>query len=280
MENRKIVTVKTDECQLNALYSFLFDDVSGDEKEVLRNQICTLLNALSIAFENSPEYTDTPGNIEQANKLIEAQRNRIYELEKEELSFPFRLYLALEALLDHDPIYQLQQPAEINVLDEEFGIYRRGVKLLAKDIISIHSIDKRKKAIYVRQENTDRRNSIKKYIFNNNDYNFDTLCKLFDTLSHRLIKVSKTAIVNVAFYDISSDNYVRLISPRPELENIKEIKISSRKSVYDTFKNDFIKVKEGYRKHLLSQKKILGYMFYVDSFVENSFVSEPLKTNL
>jgi hypothetical protein len=165
----------------------------------------------------------------------------------------------------------LQPPAELNVFDEGFKIYRRNFKIITKDIICINTVTKRKKAIYVRYENEDGSTAIRTYIFNNNEYNFDTLCTLLDPLNHRLIRVSKTAIVNVAYFEIASDNYLYLSIPRPELKKIEKLKISERKSEYDTFKNDFIKVKDAHRAHVLEQKRILGYMFKVDSYVENSF---------
>jgi hypothetical protein len=54
-------------------------------------------------------------SLTQAKKIIKEQAKRIKELEDEEIAFPFRLYYALEAILDHDPIYQLIPPTEINV---------------------------------------------------------------------------------------------------------------------------------------------------------------------
>ncbi len=271
MGNKKLITLEVDEELIKSLQSFLFDEVTGDEREVLKYKICTLSRAIEVAFDNSTNYETKPKNIQQAHKLIDVQRNRIYELEKEEIAFPFRMYLALGEILDHNSEYQLQPPAEINVFDEEFKIYRRDFKIIAKDIICINTVTKRKKAIYVRYENEDDSISICKYIFNSNEYNFDTLCKFFDPLSHRLIRVSKTAIVNVAYFEMASDNYLYLSTPRPELAKVEKIKISRNKSEYDTFKNDFIKVKEGHRNHVLEQKRILGYMFQVDSFVENNF---------
>ncbi len=271
MENKKLITIEVDEENILALQRFLFDDVKGDEQEVLRYKVCTLSRAIDVAFENTVNYEALPDNLDQSHKLIEVQRNRIYELEKEEISFPFRMYSALGAILDHNPEYQLQPPAELNVFDEEFKIYRRGFKIIVKDIICITTVTKRKKAIYVRYENEDGSNSGRRYIFNSNEYNFDTLCKLLDPLAHRLIRVSKTAIVNVAYFEIASDNYLYRSPHCPELVTVEKLRITGKKSEYDTCKNDFIKVKDAHRAHVLEQKRILGYMFQVDSFVENSF---------
>jgi hypothetical protein len=271
MENGKIITIAVDEEQIKALQTYLFNDITGDEQEVLKYKICTLLRSIEVAYENTTKYVDMPDNLDQSQKLIEVQRTRICELEKEEIAFPYRMYLALGELLDCNPEYQLLSPAEINVFDEEFNIYRRNFKIIAKDIICINTVTKRKKAIYVRYENEDGSISIRRYIFNSNEYNFDTLCRFIDPLAHRLIRISKTAIVNVAYFEIASDNYLYLTTSRPELSKVELIKISEKKSEYDTFKNDFINVKGRHRNRVLEQKRILGYMFQVDSFEENNF---------
>jgi hypothetical protein len=95
MESKKLITLEVNQEQILALQRFLFDDVTGDEREVLRSKVCTLSRSIDVAFENTAKYEALPNNLDQAHKLIEVQRNRIYELEKEELSFPFRMYLSL-----------------------------------------------------------------------------------------------------------------------------------------------------------------------------------------
>jgi hypothetical protein len=265
MEEKKILTVEVTSEQLNALTGILFGELSGYELEVLKTNAFMLLNTLSVAYDNANDKSVDFSNLSEASKLIEVQQNRIFELEREEISFPLRLYSALEGMFDHDHAYKLQPPAEMNVFDEEFKFFRRKFPIMPEHVICIVSAEKkRKKIIYTTEENTDGTIAIKKYLFNNNEYNFDELCKLLDKLSHRLIRVSKSAIVNVAFYNIGTDNYLRLCIPNELLADVENIKISNKKSEYDTFKSDFIKVKDLYRRHVLTQNRIIGYNTLVE----------------
>jgi hypothetical protein len=181
-----------------------------------------------------------------------------------------RLYNALEAILDHDPIYQLVSPKEITLYDYRFELPRK-ITLLPKDIICILSEEKgRKKIIYALEENLDGQRELNKYSFNKAG-DQEHWARFFDKLAHRLIKVSKSAIANVAFYQLAADNRLHLRFKLPELPRVETIKISDTKSVYDTFKKDFLKVQGAYRNHVLLQKKGIGYMTLIDAILDGKF---------
>lgn len=209
-------------------------------------------------------------SLQEANQIIKAQATRIKELEEENIAFPFRLYYALEAILDHDPVYQLVPPNEISLFDFQFEMNRR-VKLLPKDIICILSEEgSRKKTIYTLEENLEGKRELNRYSFNKAG-DLETWARFFDKLAYRLIKVSKSTIANVAFYQLANDHCLHLRMKLPKLPQVETIKISEKKSVYETFKKDFIKVQEAYRNHILLQKKVLGYMNLIDAIVEGKF---------
>jgi len=209
-------------------------------------------------------------SLSQAKRIIKEQAERIKELEGENIAFPFRLYYALEAILDHDPVYQLVPPTEINLYDFQFELQRK-VKLLPKDIICILSEEgSRKKTIYTLEENLDGNRELNRYSFNKAG-DLETWARFFDKLAHRLIKVSKSAIANVAFYQLANDHCLHLRMKLPKLPHIETIRISEKKSVYETFKKDFIKVQGAYRNHILLQKKVLGYINLIDAIVAGKF---------
>lgn len=88
---------------------------------------------------------------------------------------------------------------------------------------------------------------------------FEKLCRLFDKTSNYLIRVSRSAIVNVAYYNLSK-NFVQLTIDLPMLNDITTVKTSDNKTTYETFKSDFIKAKELYRRYILMQKRITAYI--------------------
>jgi len=215
--------------------------------------------------------TDKKLSLAEAKKIIENQSRRIKELEDEEIAFPFRLYYALEDILDHDPMYQLVPPKELSVYDFQFEISRKK-KFLPKDIVCILSEqDSRMKAIYALEENMDGKKELNKYSINKAG-DMETWARFFDKLAHRLIKVSKSAVVNVGYYQLATDNYLYLPKKFKVAEHLKKVKISDKKSAYDTFKKDFLKVQEALRNHILLQKKILGYKNLIDAIVSGRFV--------
>jgi hypothetical protein len=215
--------------------------------------------------------TEKELSLSQAKKIIRDQAKRIKELEDEEIAFPFRLYFALEDILDHDPIYQLVPPTELGVYDFQFEIPRKR-KFLAKDIICILSEDdSRRKTIYTLEENMDEKKEINKYSINKAG-DMETWARFFDKLAHRLIKVSKSAVVNVAYYQLATDNVLYLSKRLKNATHLTQVKISDKKSEYDTFKKDFLKVQQTYRNHILLQKKVLGYKNLIDAIVSGKFV--------
>lgn len=267
MEAKKIISLEVKNKQLDALEDLLTAELSAEDRKKAVKKVMALWKAMVNAYDNAD---NTINDLPQANKIIEEQKVRIKQLEDEEIAFPFRLYLALEAILDHDPIYQLVPPKEINVFDIQFELYRK-IKLLPKDIICILSEeDGRKKTIYAYEENLEGERELNKYTFNKAG-GMETWARFFDKLAHRLIKVSKSAIANVAYYEIANDNYLHLNPKMQAIESVQKIRISEKKSIYNTFKNDFIKIKEVYRNHILSQKKILAYMILVENYADDIF---------
>ena len=176
------------------------------------------------------------------NKIIELE-NKIKVFQENEISFPLRLWLALEAILEkefHNP--KPTQLKVINLIDEN-----ETVEVNANEIICIVPETKgRRKIIYLKQNEI-----IKKYFYNNNNENFTTLCKLIDPLNRHLLKVSKSAIVNVGYYDLSKNNFLLLNAKQKEFNAVKKIKISAS--------NDFLKIKHGIEYRNSLQKRVLGY---------------------
>jgi hypothetical protein len=176
------------------------------------------------------------------DKIIELE-NKIKILQENEISFPMRLWMALEAILEKE--FHNPKPTElkvINLIDEN-----ETVEVNANEIICIIPETKgRRKIIYLKQNEI-----IKKYFFNNNNVNFSTLCKQIDPLNRYLLKASKSAIVNVGYYDLSKNKLLQLNIKSKELNSVKPIKTSAS--------NDFLKIKHGIEYRISLQKRVLGY---------------------
>ena len=261
MSERKLITISIDEESINAFHDYLSEDINEEQVECSLKRIWDVYNELSVAYENSTTKIQSPKNMDEAKEIIEMQQRKITELQDNNIDFALRSFMALEAILDHDPAYSIHQPQVINVYDEEFDIFR-AMTFVAKDIVCIQTSTEnkgREKHIYVRIENTDGSIAYKRYKLNDNDLPFEKLCELFDNTSNYLIRVSKSAIVNVAYYNLSED-FVHLTIESQNIDEIGTIKISDKKSKYETYKSDFIKAKEFYRRYILSQKRIIGYL--------------------
>lgn len=227
MKSKKQISLEVTNEQLDALEDLLFAELAANEKAKAIKQVKALWQSLVSAYE------------------------------EEELSFPLRLYSALEAILDQDRTFYFPVPKQINVVNS----FDENEKLEIKpsEVICIVSEDKnRKKTIYLKETNA-KGEAIKKYSFNNNVYPFKTLSNYLDPLSHYLLKASKKAIVNVAFYELTKRNSLQLNFESTGLKAIEKIKTFSPKGGLSKFLSDFHKIKEAYKNRILLQKKILGY---------------------
>lgn len=194
-------------------------------------------------------------------------KERIKELEENEISFPFRLWLALEDILDKDKGFYHPDNLDLSVFDNEFGV-NKAISVNPKDLICVitdkdsdsKGNTRRKKLLYIKNGSADSHNTVRIYTLNNNDLNFEKLCNQLDPLSHFLILVSKSSLVNIRFYNLTQNNQLK-INLNDELpDTIKNISISDSKSHKETVGN-FNKIKEAYNYRVLLQKKVFGYKY-------------------
>lgn len=195
-------------------------------------------------------------------------KEKIKGLEENEIAFPLRLYLALEEFLDKDKGFYHPDYLDLNVYDIDAEI-NRVISINPKDLMCIitdtnpnsKGNNRRKKLLFIKNDTTETGNNIKSYLFNNNDFNFEKLRNELDPLSHYLLAVSKSAIVNVKFYDLAKNNELE-ISLNDEIpDEIKIISISNSKAHRATIEN-FNKIKETYNYRISLQKKALGYKYF------------------
>ncbi|HTA62592.1 MAG TPA: hypothetical protein VK835_09060 [Bacteroidia bacterium] len=189
-------------------------------------------------------------------KLAKANK-RIAELEKNEIAFPIRLWAALEAILGKE--FHIPTPTQLKVVNT---IYEENetIEVNPHEIICIVPVTGRKKIIYLKQNDI-----IKTYHYNNNDVNFSMLCQQIDPLNRYLLKVSKSAVVNVAYYDLLKGKILQLNITSEELNPVTQIKITDNA--------DFIKIKHGFEYRISLQKKVLGYKFQNGNSSWNNFVT-------
>lgn len=190
----------------------------------------------------------------QANKLIAQQKVKIEmleakvkELEANEIAFPLRLWLALEAILEKDFRPTTLTPIKVvNNIGENDTI-----EINPSEVICILPESKgRRKIIYLLMNE-----KIKTYFLNSNHLNFSLLCQQIDPLNRYLLKISKSAIVNAAYYELSKNKVVQLNYISNELKNVKQIKISPQNNCVQ----DFLKIKCRIEHNILLQKRVLGY---------------------
>lgn len=205
-------------------------------------------------------------NCEEELKLA---KERIKELEENEIAFPLRLWLALEDILERDKGFYHPPELELNVFDCDFEI-NKTITVNPKDLICI-TTDKnpdtkgntrRKKLLFVKGNTADSNNSVRIFALNNNDYNFEKLCSQIDPLSHYLVLISKSAVANVKFYDIASNNQLKSNLKDDTPDEIKILALPSSKTLSQTIEN-FSKVKAAYDSRMLLQKKVFGYKYSI-----------------
>ena len=170
--------------------------------------------------------------------------------------FPLQLYNGLEALLEHDKEFYNPDIKELSVVDKRYGTKQTvKLKISPSDIICILSQEKsRRKNIYIIEKQSG---SIGIVEFNNNKFNFESLCKHLDPINNYLVLVSKSSIVNVAFFDLRKKNTLQF-SQKVDNINISEIHVPAQKTT-DMLLNNFRIIKDAYSRRRLLQKTILGY---------------------
>jgi hypothetical protein len=190
-------------------------------------------------------------------------RERIKELEENDIAFPLRLYLALKDILDKDKSFHKPDNLELNVYDIGFEINKE-ISINPKDLICIltptnqnfKGNNGRKKILFTKEENKN----IKVYLLNNNSLSFKKLLNQLDPLNHYLVIVSKNTIANVKFYDLVKDNELKINLNGELPDEIKKLSISNSKAHSTTVEN-FNKIKEAYDYRISLQKKVFGYKY-------------------
>jgi hypothetical protein len=249
-----------------------------------RKNLLSLHEAIVIALINQPNRTATfeeiADYIEQRNLYPERKGNiplstqvmlrstkakGVYHHLFEELGanyiklrdgyadFPLKLNSALEEILE--PFKHFFQPPykKMNVVDPEWGSNKK-IELSSRNIICATS-QGRKKTIYVYQPGLDEKMSIKKYTVQES---LEKLRKKVDPLSHRLVIVSRDALLNVAYFAISSQQILKTSISDPVKEEWPSFKFSASKKAKEYFEN-FVLVQTHYANFTLLQKSILGY---------------------
>jgi len=194
-------------------------------------------------------------------------KERIKELEENEIAFPLRLWLALEDIFDKDKGFYHPPELELSVFDNDFKI-NRTISINPKDLICIitdknpdsKGNTRRKKLLFVKNNAVGSSNEISKYTLNNNTFNFEKLCSTLDPLTYFLIVVSRNALINVKFYELFQYNELKINLKDKLPDTVKTIFISDSKAHNKTTQN-FNKIKEAYNYRILLQKKVFGYKY-------------------
>lgn len=194
-------------------------------------------------------------------------KERIKELEENEIAFPMRLWLALEEILDKDKGFYHPPELELNVFDNDFEI-NRTISISPKDLICIvadknpdsKGNTRRKKLVFIKSDSADSSNKIRKYTLNNNKLNFQKLCGDLDPLSHFLLVVSKNSLINVKFYELNQNNELKIKLTDELPDTVTTIVISDSKAHSKTTEN-FNRIKEAYNYRIMLQKKVFGYKY-------------------
>ncbi|MFZ4058790.1 MAG: hypothetical protein ACOYKE_11675 [Ferruginibacter sp.] len=171
--------------------------------------------------------------------------------------FPLHLSSALEALLDYDKHFYNPDLKELSVIDKSYGAKEtRKIKMSPADIICILSKEKsRNKNIYFFERGL---NTIRCFQFNNQEFNFKTLCEYLDPVNNYLVQVSKSAIVNVSFFEPVKKKLLAYNDTAGITEALSTIQISEKEQG-DLFLQNFTTVKGSYNRRIMLQKVTLGY---------------------
>lgn len=168
---------------------------------------------------------------------------------------PLQIWNDFKGLLEYDRQFYNPDAKEISFVSVSNQLKETiKLKISPADIICILAEDKDRRKNFFIQEQTAKSEVVKCYLFNNNKYNFDTLCKYFDPIEGYLSVVSKSTIVNVAFYDLENKATLKYNRKHGPNEVPETIKISTSTKI-----NSFKNIKTAFTRRILLQKAAIGY---------------------
>lgn len=174
--------------------------------------------------------------------------------------FPLKIMTALEMLLNFDTRFYAPNSKKLSVVKYSHNSKETmKISLNPENIVCIHSVEKsRKKLIYTIEKDPSKGENIVCYNFNNNSYNFEKLCSYLDPISGYLVQVSRSTIINVAYFKLISNHKLSCLLKSGKSNMPKVIEVSRKKSENSMLKN-FILVKEAHTRRVLLQNTVLGY---------------------
>ena len=193
-------------------------------------------------------YSELVKELVEANKTIEEQKKKLADASANELVWPLRLYMALEAILKKD--FSAISTVKLQLVNK----FRESetIEFKAEEVICIVPVAKgRKKYIYLLQNDV-----LKIYTLNNNSLNFDSLCKMIDPLNRFLLKISKSAVINVKHYELAHNRTLHL---ELKMQGLKEVRNIQMPDITKTLSR-YIKIRHSIEYNLSLQKRVLGYI--------------------
>jgi hypothetical protein len=197
--------------------------------------------------------------IAKLKQKVKQQRAQIKLLKAEISAFPLQMWLVLIDILQDKKSFFYPDLQKLKVKDLQYNNHQE-IELKASDIVSVLAEPKsRRKFIYVDLA-SDGNKYLRVYVLNNNELNFSKLALFLDPLSHRLVQISKSAIVNVAYYDVAGKEQVILARDFPELAKMRVQKVSP------TGMKEFQIVKNAFNYNISLQKRIGDYKNTIGGF--------------
>jgi hypothetical protein len=194
------------------------------------------------------KYSELVKELAKANKTIKEQKEKLNAASAQELVWPFRLYMAIEGILKLDSSAGSKVKLQLlNQFNES-----ENVEFNAEEVICIVPVAKgRKKIIYLLQNDL-----LKIYTLNNNNLNLDALCRMIDPLNKFLLKISKSAVINVKHYELAQNQTLHLGLKMRGLKEVRYLKIPGTTKVL----SNYIKIRHSIEYNLSLQKRVVGYM--------------------
>lgn len=143
---------------------------------------------------------------------------------------PIILWDTLSKILAFEKAFFEPESITINVFDPEFEI-KREISIRPDEVVCIISNDKEMgKDIYLISPSAKDLYVFKKYKLNSDKYNFKSLLNTIDPLNNYLVHISKSVIVNVAYFNLSKNNSLTTIETIPKGLINAELNISDGKN--------------------------------------------------
>ena len=98
--------------------------------------------------------------------------------------------------------------------------------------------------------------SIVCFEYNNQEFNFKILCEYLHPVNNNLTQVAKSAIVNVAFFELVKKRLLAYNDTAGIMESISTMQISDKEQG-DLFLQNFTTVKGWYNRRIMLQKTTL-----------------------